>query len=704
MADANSAVEALFEDLDKAAKAGQHKKALKIVEQLLVVDRTDEDAHRAKVAALMQLAEWQPALDAIKAANLNNVLVFEQAYCMYRMERLDEGLALLKPLLDYGANTPEAGSQEVVQPALELAAQLHYRQGRSQECIQVYDRLFQQYKADSLQLKSNVLAAYVAAGLSREIPDLMAAMKVSPKDGYEVGYNKACGLLDAGDWSAAETELRMALKRGRETLFEEDYAEAEVDEELAPLSVQLAYALGRQGRGPEAQELYDKVLRGKQEMSDEATRAVAVNNSFADCGRIDGAAANRKTVGGAAKKLEALMADSNKPGSTSLTPGLEARLSGGQKRLLTLNRALTYILSGRVEPARELAAQVARLEAAQPVSAAIAPHLLPLLQAALLVKDGKGAEADELLNAWAAKHSGQSLEPQLARAQLSLEGGQPGAAAAALTAAVSGGSGGAGLLATRVALMQQVGDSAGAEVLLEEALAASRKAGGAGAAMTTWCLGALVSLKLRGGRANEALATYGQLQAAGGGGSAQASALLARLLRAVATTPGAPALASLAKGLPSLEPELRALDLDKLEGAATTGRGSPTDDVPGSSKRAHEAMDTVAEAGPKGKAVRERGPRKKAKRHKRLPKGYNPALPGGGMPPPDPERWLPKWQRSDFKKKKLKSSAREKGAIKGSQGAGKVDMSLDRTTADAGKASGSAKPVLPAKPTKKKRK
>lgn len=52
--------------------------------------------------------------------------------------------------------------------------------------------------------------------------------------------------------------------------------------------------------------------------------------------------------------------------------------------------------------------------------------------------------------------------------------------------------------------------------------------------------------------------------------------------------------------------------------------------------------------------------KKRARRKPRLPKGYDPSLPGGGLPPPDPERWLPKWERSDFKKKKKKSSARDK--------------------------------------------
>jgi len=40
--------------------------------------------------------------------------------------------------------------------------------------------------------------------------------------------------------------------------------------------------------------------------------------------------------------------------------------------------------------------------------------------------------------------------------------------------------------------------------------------------------------------------------------------------------------------------------------------------------------------------------KKKKKKKTRLPKNYNPAV------PPDPERWLPKWQRSYFKKKQKK--------------------------------------------------
>lgn len=53
-------------------------------------------------------------------------------------------------------------------------------------------------------------------------------------------------------------------------------------------------------------------------------------------------------------------------------------------------------------------------------------------------------------------------------------------------------------------------------------------------------------------------------------------------------------------------------------------------------------------------------PKKRTKKTK-YPKNYDPLNPG---PLPDPERWLPKWQRSRFKK-----MAKKKGIyLKGAQG------------------------------------
>jgi signal recognition particle subunit SRP72 len=63
-------------------------------------------------------------------------------------------------------------------------------------------------------------------------------------------------------------------------------------------------------------------------------------------------------------------------------------------------------------------------------------------------------------------------------------------------------------------------------------------------------------------------------------------------------------------------------------------------------------------------AEQDRRPRKRVrKRRQRFPKGFNPDNPG---PPPDPERWLPKHERSAFKKRR-KGRSKHQPASKGAQ-------------------------------------
>ena len=65
-------------------------------------------------------------------------------------------------------------------------------------------------------------------------------------------------------------------------------------------------------------------------------------------------------------------------------------------------------------------------------------------------------------------------------------------------------------------------------------------------------------------------------------------------------------------------------------------------------------------------------PTKKRKREIKYPKNFDPKNPG---PEPDPERWLPKWQRSRFKK-----IAKKKGIyLKGAQGDAQIDTDVTTT-------------------------
>jgi signal recognition particle subunit SRP72 len=257
----------------------------------------------------------------------------------------------------------------------------------------------------------------------------------------------------------------------------------------------------------------------------------------------------------------------------------------------------------------------------------------------------------------------------------------------------------------------QAGDTAGAEALLEASLqryraaAASDPRDEAAAEGVGWCLQRLVALKLQLDKAGEATALFLQQQqqqqqaaSAGGGkrgaaaGAAAASstadaAVLARLCRAAAASgddkaaallaaqlPGGPGAAGRGLDTDALEDLTRALNSvraarrNEAEAEAAAGGGDGAAGAPGKRRRGGGAGGEDGGGGAK----------KKRKKKPRLPKGYDPTKPNGGLPPPDPERWLPKWQRADYKKKQKRRRDRTEGPVKGSQGAGKVDDALDR--------------------------
>lgn len=151
---------------------------------------------------------------------------------------------------------------------LQLEAQLHCRLGDNKQAIEVYRELFETHKVcedischdlistcallddcthvargraltsavsttwlqiepsdsrlnpcmfaqvESLELRTNVIAAYVCGGHAGQVPDIVSAMQISPSDSSEVGFNMACALLQLGSFAEAEEQLQLALRAG----------------------------------------------------------------------------------------------------------------------------------------------------------------------------------------------------------------------------------------------------------------------------------------------------------------------------------------------------------------------------------------------------------------------------------------------------------------------------------------------------------
>jgi hypothetical protein len=358
----------------------------------------------------------------------------------------------------------------------------------------------------------------------------------------------------------------------------------------------------------------------------------------------------------------------------------------------------------------------------------------------------QAADADKLLAGLAAKGGDAALAPQLLRAQLALEDANLAGALERLKELHGGAADAPGVVATRVSLLEQVhrrcmggrgagapgvggrasnggapkgdrplpfgstlsrltrpapqlGDTAGAEALLDAALSRWQAAAradprdAAAAEAVGWCLQRAVALKLQLDKAAEATQLYLQQQQGGGGkrgkgggggsGGAADAAVLAQLARAAAAAGDLATVAVLGQQLPGgVEAAGRGLDPEALEDLTRALASVRTQRRREAEAAAEAAVSAADGAGGKrrrgGDAPGGEGARKKKKRKPRYPKGYDPSKPNGGLPPPDPERWLPKWQRSDYKKKQKRRRDRTEGPVKGSQGAGKVDESLDR--------------------------
>jgi signal recognition particle subunit SRP72 len=102
-------------------------------------------------------------------------------------------------------------------------------------------------------------------------------------------------------------------------------------------------------------------------------------------------------------------------------------------------------------------------------------------------------------------------------------------------------------------------------------------------------------------------------------------------------------------------------------------------------KREKSKEDQESKEGDQGKVKKP----KKKNRKKRLPKNFDPANPG---PLPDPERWLPRWQRSS--KKKYAKKNKEAMMFRGPQGSSETQITPEHSRRSSG-----AAPIAVSSPT-----
>jgi len=620
------------EKLDKE----DYEAALKLCSQASDLQPDSNIVFECRTFALLSLSRWQDALTLVSKKEDLEAVRFEKAYCLYRINKFQEALDLI----------PKKAEQGTGDRWTRLEAQVRYRMGLYAESAALYEKLFKDDSED-VGLIVNAVASHVSGDRPNEaLKKLADAGEELLESSYELSFNTACALIEEGKLDDAEKRLEQAKQiclielNEDEDLDPEDADLLEDNAELAAIHVQRGCVLQRRGKIEEANALYSKVLQQRSDADevDVTVLAIACNNSVAL--RSEG-----KSLFDSLKRINIASKES-----------LEHKLTRKQSIAIAVNKVLLLLQAHKLDEARR---EVAALKKANPDH----PRVL-IAAAAISYHEKKYKACEEVLQGFLQQDPGND-EVALALVQLYSEQQKTDKAVEALGKLPLETRVRPAMLGTIVALQQKLKAPEKAIAALREAIAHWKKQEDEEATFAQVLrIASSAAMRLKDSAfAAEAYQLY--LQRVDG----TDTDALCGLVQALSSTDIAKAEEYVKRlKLPSFDH----LDPEELEQAAIPKISRQP------KKRNIEEGDEVAEeeGGDDGTTVIDKDAarklriKEKRKRKRKIlyPKNFDPENPP--LTAPDPERWLPKRERTEYKKRMKK---RQKDLLRGPQGAVPTD-------------------------------
>ncbi|KDO26884.1 hypothetical protein SPRG_20423 [Saprolegnia parasitica CBS 223.65] len=416
----------LLAELQGHLERDAYQKAIDVCNKIVAATPNEAAAYKAKTIALIRLNKLDKALEV---AQRFDYLKMEAAYCHYKLKRETKALEILATLPE---KTPAA---------LHLQAQAHYRLNQFDAVISIYEALLAQASPsdDTVELKTNLIAAYTAAGRGAE---LAGRHNLTTDDSYEIAFNKSFVALQSGDVSTAAAHVADADRLCRSTLANDGYSPAEIEQEALVIAVQRAYVLQLQGRDDDALAGYTHVVQAKP--SDASLVAVASNNMATLQKHHD--------LFDSIKRLKAISSET-----------LSAKCSPAQHEAILANLALLWSWMKKPDETRDV---LAALKTAFPATALAAPIQLH----AVLGSSDAAPSADALARARATFEADATINGRLCLAHVLVLQKEFGAAADTLRS-ITEVAHSAGTVATLVALYDRASNAGASQSVLQDALA-----------------------------------------------------------------------------------------------------------------------------------------------------------------------------------------------------------------------------------------
>lgn len=496
----------------------------------------------------------------------------------------------------------------------ELKAQVLYRLENYQECFDVYRDLIKNSEDDYEEERETNLAAVIASLTMQSKQEVKGAPDLG-ESSYELCYNKACTLLGLGKYADALQKLVQAQELCKKSLEDDDVPEDEIEEELAIVRTQLGYAKQRLGFPEQAMKLYNLTL--KQRPSDNAIIAVAANNIV--------------TV-----NKDQNMFDSKKKIKMAVAEGLESKLTSQQRRAIALNHCLLLYHTGQLDQC------VKAIGILEKNFTSAGDEAVLLRAATVHCKDKQLDKAVQLLKEYAERHPSRSLSISLTLAQLLLSQGHLSDCCEVLKSLGST-TYKLGIVSALVTLYKNLEDKEATAGVFADSIAWYRKNKPRSSELNLLTRES-AKFYLANGQVQEAASVLEELRKV----DPQDPKVLAQLISAYSVFDPKKAK-KVSADLPPAEEITRQVDVDALETMSWTM----------GARYVKKAVKSEASPITRGQDIVKK---KKKKKKGKLPKHYDPNV------DPDPERWLPRRERSTFKKRKDRRGA--SSAIgKGTQGA-----------------------------------
>ncbi|KAJ6248212.1 signal recognition particle 72 [Anaeramoeba flamelloides] len=308
----------LYRKLNSQINEENFKEAIKTCNKLISKKTNEFEPLQCKFLCNLHLSKFQ---ECVNLSNNNPIIkekmIFELAYCFYRLNKNEQAIKLLNKT-----------SEESID-ILHLRAQLLYRQEKYFEAFEIYQKIWKEYEDDSFEIFTNLTACFASYFLSSgKVFDYeLDTESFIEKHGesYELLYNCACIAAGKKTYSKAVEYLELSKTKCIETLKEE-VSELELNTELAEIDVQIGYVQQQLGNHQVATEIYEKILHEK--IAGKGISLVASNNLAQLHGTKD------------------LFSSYNKTKSIS-NRDMRSLLLGKQREIIGFNRCLLLLLMNK---------------------------------------------------------------------------------------------------------------------------------------------------------------------------------------------------------------------------------------------------------------------------------------------------------------------------------------------------------------------